>query len=769
MPQLDDFTPKGGSSNLSLSSTDWVNGWSGGIIGSKIFTSSYNSLYRNLLFVNKSNNTITKTYNNLTVGDNLNIDLSYHSVGMASNIVNTSNISITYTQGTSQTIRQYPRPAILNGAAPFVSSKISDKIKITDPNVSISITFTNITPYGLTNTADLRPANSNPFFLKGIDSYTYSNYEPIVPSSITLKNKGLYYYSEYNFPSYNINSSDLPYILTIYNTKGLKCTVTGLKPNEYYTVLSYLSFVGNATSGNVNFNLSYKIRSTNGDIILTSPDNSLYYPVTFGPVPGNGTVIIDIDLGPTSGYLIPKTSTRYLPVSGVVVNQLFDDNNYAPSLPIPFIRVYSTPYEPPTITPNFWTGYNNNPPRNTFGAIIKPGDSISRAPWDYYGVRQDSLGVITGIFKDRDGDIVALVPTPAVCAPNKTSIGDLVFRPSTYDSDNNNYAFVGWPDNKDQLQRLPYFGTIKHSIPYVKINLENPNTNPAFLKLNAEGISTCTDFTTVKIHPYFLKYNLVDPRYDGNYIKSDNQGNILPTAFTPLLNSVSSTSKWVGAVSGGYLSSKFGIDRYSQFLSDGVVFSTYTSIPTTYKPIASGPLFQDLLPSRQTLRLQHILAWGNAIPITAYGRTIKKGYHTFVIGAARAKPLPGASQEEIDQYLFLMNPPYSTSRIEPQLVVGQYNHTVINAVDERANNPLNFIDIARNSSSYFIESIIPYTSSIDDLYNFVPSYGLGNGNNGAMLLGQDNGPFVGAYPDQSVKNTGCLQAIYYYNLKVFKL
>lgn len=114
---------------------------------------------------------------------------------------------------------------------------------------------------------------------------------------------------------------------------------------------------------------------------------------------------------------------------------------------------------------------------------IRPGYSAGHA--------LITAGTIGGIFKDKDGDIVALSNNHVFAAENKALIGDPIYQPGRMDAQAGSIAFTNW----DQpVSNKPYFGTLKR-----------------FLALNRSN--NLHDSAIAKIHPTYINSGLVDTRY----------------------------------------------------------------------------------------------------------------------------------------------------------------------------------------------------------------------------------------------------------------
>jgi hypothetical protein len=102
-----------------------------------------------------------------------------------------------------------------------------------------------------------------------------------------------------------------------------------------------------------------------------------------------------------------------------------------------------------------------------------------------------TAGTIGGIFKDKDGDIVALSNNHVFAAENKALIGDPIYQPGRMDAQAGSIVFTNW----DQpVSDKPYFGTLKR-----------------FMALNRSN--NLHDSAIAKIHPTYINSGLIDARY----------------------------------------------------------------------------------------------------------------------------------------------------------------------------------------------------------------------------------------------------------------
>ena len=114
---------------------------------------------------------------------------------------------------------------------------------------------------------------------------------------------------------------------------------------------------------------------------------------------------------------------------------------------------------------------------------IRPGYSSGHATI--------TAGTIGGIFKDKDGDIVALSNNHVFAAENRALIGDPIYQPGRMDAQAGSIMFSNW----DQpVSNKPYFGTLKK-----------------FMALNRSN--NLHDSAIAKIHPSYVDSGLIDTRY----------------------------------------------------------------------------------------------------------------------------------------------------------------------------------------------------------------------------------------------------------------
>ena len=763
MPTIDDITPTIYDPKATPS-IDYVNGWQGGIVGSIALPPTYYRVPPDKIYLNKTATTRTKTYSNLKAGDILKLTVSG---------IDHCDFEISYTQNNNTSTKQFY-------LANSTDTTFSDLVTLLGSSITISIKVINLNPYrnvrseDITSdgigSSDVSVRNSNPFFTYGARSdnlsagYSFTDNSLLTNLAIQSSSKTSFWANRPYYPALGQLGGQLPYFVTLTtngSVRGLRLITKGLKQNTLYKVIAHqLLPTQSQTVRKIDVSIkSYPSNVTLGSGQLVGDENAAIYDgVVFGPITSDQAVTISLTpeisaLFPATPGTTPVTPDIYL--AGVIVGEIVPSATYNPYILSPTIRTIVSSAKPPTVTPSLLTGYNNTPPVKVHDAIIRPGDSVSRAPWFHYGFKQESLGVITGIFKDKDDDIVALCPIQPLSGPNVPSIGSIVYRPASYDSSNSDFSYQGFTDSKEFMSKCPYIGVIKHSIPTVSYN-PDPKITGYYSYFNADGVTytSTSDYCIVKIHPYFLKHGLIDPRYDGKYLKADSAGNIIRSS------AYLSDDNYRAAVSGGYLSSKFGIDRIPTFKSDGVQFSSYSGISGTLIPTATGPLFDGLSDAKKLLRLQHIRAWGNAVPITVYGRIIKSGYYTFVLGQTTS---PDADQEYKN---YAANPPYKNIANQDFNVYQYTNNIQLDdfdtTSDRRATTPLTVASLP-SDINWYVESLINYTSNINDLAAFVPSYWSSPGNRGAMILDSDNCVFTPT--SWNSINGGYIQIINQYGLK----
>lgn len=292
-----------------------------------------------------------------------------------------------------------------------------------------------------------------------------------------------------------------------------------------------------------------------------------------------------------------------------------------------------------TITAGYLTAHDGTPPRYAFNGAIKAGDSISGVPNDYYGLTTYTIGVISGFFTDEDGDVVALCPY-SVCnpKPETSGIGKLVYRPAIYDNPEVNLEFTGWPDNPANISALPYFGTIKRAPMIVPYKTERTtfrfNTGAQSFD-DPKYITSGVDFCTVKVHPYFLKYKLIDPQYtrpDNSrlVIQTDINGYIKPYSFE--LGSSTFTNNGPAIFSAMYQNGvvlKHAYDRLDEFKSAGIEFAAqgYYGYPQV---VTSSPFFNNASTIYDHKMKNILQANFNAIPVTMFTNIASELYYIYV-------------------------------------------------------------------------------------------------------------------------------------------
>jgi hypothetical protein len=114
---------------------------------------------------------------------------------------------------------------------------------------------------------------------------------------------------------------------------------------------------------------------------------------------------------------------------------------------------------------------------------IQPGYSIGHA--------QITAGTLGGLFKDKDGEIVALTNNHVGAWENKAAIGDPIYQPGPMDAPRGSIAFTNW---SQPANTLPYFGTLKRFIPLNRAN-------------------NLHDSAIIKVHKSFIDSNLISTQY----------------------------------------------------------------------------------------------------------------------------------------------------------------------------------------------------------------------------------------------------------------
>jgi hypothetical protein len=652
MPTITDITPV---PQQFTTDNDYINGWSGGVDSKNVPLLFKTRPYPNQLLLDNNNYTLTKTYNDLNIGDTLSLTIfPYDSKA------GTSSVRVDFTQGNITT-------------------------SLGDINNTKTLLYP---PYGTPPQDKILSPKLNPIFNESIVLTANS-----VTITITFTNLGYYpryiYLNDANKPSYKITNQS--------NTN-----LVGYAPNMDSSTTWDLA------------NHSF-LESLNNSPYLNSEDSAN-----------------------KNKFVAPK------------------------------ITVTTSSPTPVVITPGLLTAYGNSPNRIALSGKLKASDSISGAPYNHYGISTTTIGCITGFFKDEDGDVVALCPY-SVCFPfpQASAIGALVYRPAIHDNIND-YTYRGWPDDPIALANLPYFGTIKRSPMLTPYKTEKVTLSPQSGKtVNTEQYGYVTsgpDYCLVKVHPYFLKYNLIESRYLGpsniaRNIPTDTSGAISPYEFE--LGDIGFTQNGSAIFSASYqlgITFKHAYDRIDQFKSDGVNFS-----PNGAYGYPQASLDSPIFNSQSSHDTKNLLqANFNAIPVTLYG------------------PTP------ID--LFAIWVPFNNGLVyqgypwNPDYKAGLYDKTVERHTDIFLNYAVKrAFDQDKSSDVRILLNVPAYVPSPQHgvLVQTLPDYKAANMYSGSTPVSHDRNigtPILRSYGAIILDNRGCVvpmggayEAIMYYKLKPLKL